>query len=433
MSQRSIFRRAGMLLALVGALLLLGCAGTTEEQGGQQIMLGYKELLSEGHWQPIAIAALLISFFIVAIAYMLAEFLRRPELNAWAKNEFYETLISAFLLASVFFFVGVGEETAQAFTMGENHIEWGMAYLENVKVLLELEMYPILLSVDLVVSTFATWNYSYPFELSAIAIILGTSPVSGFQMLGGVLVFMLDSIGMFIAVVLAQMAFLEFVEVFALGLFLPLGIVLRTFPVTRKVGSTLIALAFTAYFVYPLTLALNQEVFDTAYIPLANRWSDPMLANPNVLDPTNVILPGIMKMEGNIGAGGDVPEGGLVTGTEDKLDEEAMREMTRPDGDPELTEVENKLDNTNKLYTNKPRIPLDVQLFVNWNLLLPPVGWTKMMHEIVFRFFGPWVMQAAVLVLVLPIINVIITITFFRSLSLAIGGEPQIMGLTRIV
>jgi len=34
---------------------------------------------------------------------------------------------------------------------------------------------------------------------------------------------------------------------------------------------------------------------------------------------------------------------------------------------------------------------------------------------------------------VLPVLDIIISITFFRSLSLAIGGEAEIMGLTRIV
>jgi len=437
MSARPAAGRLMMLsLFVLAALAFSGCAGVTKAgPHGQQQMLSLQEMLDGGHWQPIAIASLLISFFIVSLAYMLAEVVRMPVLNAWAKSEYYETLISAFLLMSVFFFVMLGENLAKGFTMGASPIEFGMAYLENVKVLIELELYPMLLLLDIVVGNFATWNFSFPAELSLLAVIVGTSPMAGLGLVSGALIFMLDTLGIFISVTMAQMEFLHFVEKFALGMFLPLGILLRTFPLTRKTGSTLIALAITIYFVYPATLAFNQQVFDVAFVPMFNSFADrPLdvqLGNANVLqvnfeygDET------LMRFDyyGHEPGTGNTANGELEVG----------KVAPSPSGIGAPWE-RNKNNLAGGMNINPPlnapstvNPPRPMQ-FAGWDLLLPPAGWSSLFYDILFSFYGPALTQAAVLVLVLPVFDIIICVTFFRGLSTSIGGEAQIMGLTRIL
>ncbi|VVC03420.1 Uncharacterised protein [Candidatus Burarchaeum australiense] len=425
MSLRAVAGKEKILvLVLFAVLALSGCAGVTKTgPGGTTELVGYEELLDAGHWQPIAVMAIFLSFFVVAIAYMLAEGLRIPELNAWAKNELFEVLISVFLLVSVFFLVALSENLSQHFTGGLNHIEWGKAYLENLKVILELNMYPLLIFVDMVVSTLATWNFSYVAEISAVALVVGTSPESGLNMIAGSLIFMIDSVGMFIAVSVAQMQFLDFAEKFALGLFLPLGIVLRTFSLTRKLGSTLIALAITMYFVYPLTLALNQEIFDAAYTPITNWWYDQSLAFPNTLDPSAILMTGqIMTYNNQVDLESDKYVEGY-TAKETAITKfwqwlANLKELHNVAKDPQNYMGNSKVDSTK---------------FVIPEILLPGIGFIKMFHSLIFKIYGPWMMQTAVLVVVLPVIDIIISITFFRSFSMAIGGEPEIMGLTRIV
>jgi hypothetical protein len=411
-----------LALFVISGLVLSGCAGVTKAgpTGAQQV-LSLEEMLDGGHWQPIAMASLIISFSIVSLAYMLAEFTRMPVLNAWAKTEYYEVLISAFLLAGVFFFVGFGESIARSFAMGADHIEFGMAYLENLKTLVELELYPLILMMDIVVGNFATWNFSLPFELSALAIIVGTSPMAGLGLISGAMIFMLDTLGIFIAVTLAQMEFLHFVEKFALGLFLPLGIVLRTFPLTRKTGSTLIALAITVYFVYPMTLAFNQQVFDVAFVPVYNSFADRPLDVQLDANHLNVNFEygdeTLMKFDY----------------FENKPDKLAPQDVAPP---PDTGLPYNKNDNLQKGYesanagTVNPPQPMH---FAGLDLALPPAGWTSLFYDLLFSLYGPALAQAAVLVLVLPIFDIIICITFFRGLSTSIGGEAQIMGLTRII
>lgn len=427
----TVYPKLALAFIAISLFLFSGCAGVTADDGhGGQRMLSLKEMLDGGHWQPIAVASLIISVSFVAFAYMLAELVRMPVLNAWAKGEFYEVMISMFLLASVFFFVGLGEQLARAFTYGENHIEFGMLYLENMKVLLELELYPLLLLLDVIVGNFATWNFSMPFEVSAVAIIVGTSPMAGLGLLSNSLVFMLDTIGLFMTVVVAQMEFLHYVETFALSLFLPAGIVLRTFPLTRKTGSTLIALAITAYFVYPLTLAFNQQVFDVAFVPMKNGFAagmgDTPLRDPGApqmnFDYPDALLAGFTttNIEGKTltpeESSGEAAEGGKRTWLQNLFN------LFHKDREPEPVNP-----------TENPDFSAYIAQTAGADLLVPVSGWTAFFFDWLFLFYAPILAQAAVLAIVLPVFDIIISITFFRGLSTAIGGEAQIMGLTKII
>lgn len=72
---------------------------------------------------------------------------------------------------------------------------------------------------------------------------------------------------MFAVIALGQM--LDFVEAVALPFVLPLGIALRAFPFTRRTGSTLVALAITAYVALPVSVALSAIVWHGASETLA--------------------------------------------------------------------------------------------------------------------------------------------------------------------
>jgi hypothetical protein len=425
------FAHAKLALIFISAALLFGCAGVTADDGhGGQRMLTLQEMLDGGHWQPIAVAGLIISMSFVAFGYMLAELLRLPTLNAWAKGEFYEVLMSMFLLGSVFFFVALSGNLGKAFTYGENHIEYGMLYLENMKTLLELELYPLLLLLDVVVGNFATWNFSVPFEVSAVAIIIGTSPMAGLSLLSNALVFMLDTVGIFITVVVAQMEFLSYAETFALSLFLPIGIVLRTFPITRNTGSTLIALAITAYFVYPLTLAFNEQVFDVAFVPISNGFAAGMGDTP-LRDP------------GSLQMNFEYPD--QILAQFNYYDTQAPGAQLTPEGtSPNIaTGAPNeRLGSLQTAFQSKARVnainPTDNPKFSflqasAGQLVVPVSGWASIFFDYLFLFYGPVLAQAAVLAIILPIFDIIICITFFRGLSTSIGGEAQIMGLTKII
>lgn len=96
--------------------------------------------------------------------------------------------------------------------------------------------------------------------------------VSGF----GPLVY-LTAIGMLATY--AQRALLTFAGNNMLTLFLPLGLIARAFPLTRRMGGTLIAMALALYFVYPLALVMDMQIYE---IGQSHLMATGLVANPNV-------------------------------------------------------------------------------------------------------------------------------------------------------
>ena len=76
-----------------------------------------------------------------------------------------------------------------------------------------------------------------------------------------------DLIGTAMAAVTAQNMLLKFIEVSALPVFLPLGLMFRAFPFTRKTGSTIIAVVVAAYFIYPMSILLDQQIWSMIVSP----------------------------------------------------------------------------------------------------------------------------------------------------------------------
>ncbi|MDO8340138.1 MAG: hypothetical protein Q7T16_05790, partial [Candidatus Burarchaeum sp.] len=67
MSLRAVAGKSKIfLLVLLAALVFSGCVGVTKTTPSGKIeLVGLNDLLSSGYWQPISIASILISFFIV--------------------------------------------------------------------------------------------------------------------------------------------------------------------------------------------------------------------------------------------------------------------------------------------------------------------------------------------------------------------------------
>jgi hypothetical protein len=78
-----------------------------------------------------------------------------------------------------------------------------------------------------------------------------------------------DMIGTTIAALTAQNMLLKFIERAAIPIFLPFGLMLRAFPFTRKTGSTIIAVVVACYFVYPVSILINFQIWELIVNPPA--------------------------------------------------------------------------------------------------------------------------------------------------------------------
>jgi len=74
---------------------------------------------------------------------------------------------------------------------------------------------------------------------------------------------LVDMIGMLVSATAGQNMLLTFIEINVPAIVLPLGIAMRAFPFARKTGSTIIAFCFCAYFIYPLSILVNERIYDS--------------------------------------------------------------------------------------------------------------------------------------------------------------------------
>jgi hypothetical protein len=111
-----------------------------------------------------------------------------------------------------------------------------------------------------ILSGFYTSIHIPVFEV--IGIDLGLNPWIAMTPLNQFHTTVVDLVGTTLASVVGQKMLLDFVEETMLSYFLPLGLLMRVFPFTRRTGSTIIAVVFAAYFIYPISILVNQQIFE---------------------------------------------------------------------------------------------------------------------------------------------------------------------------
>ncbi|MBI5158573.1 hypothetical protein HY992_00455 [Candidatus Micrarchaeota archaeon] len=220
---------------------------------------------SANFWAP-GVLSLLISFFIIAIAYMLAEFLRSPELNAWVKRELYEVAVSAVIFGAVIASLLVMNNFVSPLVAhGKTHIQVGEEYLNETLDDLKVT-YLRLLVFDASMGTLGSIGTSFHipfFGVGGMALWgTGFSPLAGLGQVTNAVVTIADFIAVVLINLWAQIALLDFVKNSVITLLLPFSLLLRTFPITRRLGSTMIAFCIALYVVYPLTLALDKGMYE---------------------------------------------------------------------------------------------------------------------------------------------------------------------------
>lgn len=90
---------------------------------------------------------------------------------------------------------------------------------------------------------------------------------TGFSLISEANIFIVDALAAAWAAFAAQRMLLQFIEMAVPLYFLPFGVFLRAFPFSRKTGSTVVALAFAAYFVFPASILINQQVYEALQSP----------------------------------------------------------------------------------------------------------------------------------------------------------------------
>jgi len=226
------------------------------------------------NWEGMAISAVLASFFIVALGYMIGFAFNHTGIKKWVKAEAYQVLASALLVIGLIVFVNIA---LTAMTTVTSDIVSASGGLHFTKLDAATNTYvpnpaaqdvnsPFVLSelfIDENIGCLKTW-YLWIFIADTVV-----EPVSDFTVdiaggLGGVsmsfvlgpivsaLYFMSHNVVFLLLANYLQRHLLIFIYQTMFPVFLPLGIILRIFPVTRGYGGFLIAVALGLYIVYPI-------------------------------------------------------------------------------------------------------------------------------------------------------------------------------------
>ncbi len=239
--------------------------------------------MSGGPAFQVAVYVIVSMIVLVGIVYLLGKALSNRKLEDWSKSEFLQVFISAALVGGLFLLMAPGTGLvvlafnslvpAEGFTvmttLGESHAQdcvanGGLDEADRGTPICYATEYLGYLSDQIMNVMVLLFTVNIFLDiLSKVAIdviVVNITPLSGLSSIVQVFNSLLQSLLFLGIMVGVEKALLMFANKTALQIFLPIGVVLRTFFGTRRLGGALIALAVGIYIVFPLTISMNGMV-----------------------------------------------------------------------------------------------------------------------------------------------------------------------------
>lgn len=219
--------------------------------------------LAFAQWEGIAAGALTVSIILLAIAYAVGLAFGVNELQMMAKEELYQVVAAGLMVAVLLGANGLlnGVSNAMAFEPGTTTMQaaavklltdTGAAVTTDLRNIGQLDM-------DV------TREASKSGSCNIIQVGYGLSGCGGYSMLPTPLSMAGGITGFAVGELAAMKRLIEISQHFALSFLLPLGIILRTFKVTRGAGGFLIALGISMHLALPAGVLFSQMLSVTFY------------------------------------------------------------------------------------------------------------------------------------------------------------------------
>lgn len=404
--------------------------------------------------------SLTIGVFIAGGMYAIAYALQNPQLHAVAKEELAALLFSVFIimfwLGSDAVFNGVSSGLLSASLdpqfqamvhpcSGQNcvagltnsHVELALASLDIIYQKLKAQ-YMDLYLFEALIGFLSTLSFPLGTPIPAInAVTFTFAPFTGLVVLSNIHTQVVESISYLITVIWAKQFLVLFARDVVPLLLLPLGLVMRAFPFTRTTGSSIIALSFAAYFVLPFSIILsNYLIFDVfkpadfSYTPSQASFFSTQRSHDDWLSRLIV--------------GRNAGE----RTTEQFTSESTLQKASKAGecGYNEWTRIECGIDKISKGIFSAAKSFVGT-MFSMWKFMLGmsgdffytffnnpamPTGTSAGLFYFILRevlIVSPFI----ILVTVATVFEVIFTVTMYRDISLLIGGEAELIGLTKVV
>jgi hypothetical protein len=397
----------------------------------------------------------------VSLMFLVAYFLQSPQLTAVAREELAALIFTVFIL---FFWLGMDvvlnditiglalsvlpsgiqgvAQSTSRMGLSSGHIQLAIASLSVLEEKL-LDQYKDLYLFEMLIGFLSTISFPIASPFVGVSILsFSFMPFTGLVLLSNAHTTVVEAIGYLVTALWAK----EFILLFARDvvplLILPLGLVLRAIPFFRKTGSSIIAVAFTLYYVFPLAVLFsNYLIFDVykaadfTYTPTAagsfktpmdqsawqrlldavskpggqgenilSQFNSPDIVNSGLKDPAsecfgNAVVQSYCSFK-NMAKGAGKAIAGFA-----KTMWGVWKFMVGMSGDFAMTMINNPLT--------------------------PASSSSGLFYFIIKEVLGasPYV----ILTTITTVIEIIFTITMYRNVSVLLGGEAELIGVTKVI
>ena len=286
-------------------------------------------------------------------------------------------------------------------------------------------------------------------EISAfkvLAVSVGLTPWVALGPLNQAHTGIVDLLGTTFAAFTAQNMLLLFIQKAAIPVFLGFGMILRAFPFSRKTGSTIIAVVVAAYFIYPISILINQQIWIMIADPqqCANSGSpvgaicskDEDCCSYNCRQNVcTVPLTEFSEYRSIYSICNGNPSEAQINATLETIAKEQDNRILELyfTGNPatvNATKTEGRLNDGAGTIAARHGASF---LGFTASLLNPLPGPTA---QTVFSEIEVLVMDASqyvILALLFVVISVVLSLTMLKDIAILIGGEPRVFGLSKLV
>jgi len=378
-------------------------------------------------WEIIG-ASLIFHTLFASLYYSISKIIQSPTQLAKSKELFKELVFSAFIIFVFISMNGVITSIISSLACfggssctNIDVIALANYSLEIIKISV-VNLYTKLYLFEGIIATISSISFTMGVIKSGlITTSIYISPFSGLAMITNAQVTVVESVGYMLGVVFAKMSILEMIKYAIPMIFLPMGLTFRAFPQLRKTGSTILALCFTLYYLFPLSIILTNYVVYSMYQPSISYIS---LGDP---DPVNSVCKGEgiseMGIQDIINAG----DGLTISGSSNSM-WDTVKDIFGIAGTVVKTAYTASVALLKVIFkggiNNIFGIALNLINPIN-GVIKPTYGYLILEMESSAQFM--------VLITFSTIMEFVIVVTGHRAISAAIGGETEIFGLSKIV
>jgi hypothetical protein len=406
-------------------------------------------------------AGLGLSILVVAVMFMLSYALQMPEMVALAREELASLVLTVII---VIFFVGSDsflnsavngfllstlppdlQSLASAAPSGgisKSHIDLAIGTLGILEKELKARYIELYL-FEILIGFLSTISFPIGSPVRAVNIIsFSLAPFTGLTLLSNAHTIVVEAIGYMVTLLWAKQFILIFARDTVPIMLFPLGLILRAIPFFRKTGSSVIAIAIALYFIMPFAMIFsNYLIFDAykppdfAYMPNAATY---LGTDRSMEDVTKDITKGR--------DGQDTKDFMGAMGNSNSVVGESSNDANDPcvgnwaakaycSGANVISSVGSAFVNFAKTIWNIWKFMVGMTgdfLWTAFNNPLMPASASAGLYYFIIREVAD-ISPMIILVMFTTVLEIIITITGYRSISMLIGGEAELTGITKVI